>query len=185
MLHLICQIGSYWGCGLMIVMALFQAFRCRHLFNPCNVVNFDIVEDLTPTESESMFQKIVDVDGPKGEAAANMLFIMTLTCRLESACFVGMGLAAIGTLIIPVEERYPALLVFGLVGAVAMSVSLNHAGCLPCFGKNPFLTKAGKKESQKIVILWTLTHLGLWTGFIASLAARAEAKEAKGEYMMM
>lgn len=170
----IANVGSYVGCGLMIVMALFQAFQCRHLINPCNVVNFDIVEDLTPAESEEMFRKVVD--GPKASAAANMLFIMSLTCRLESACFVGMGLAAIGTLFIEAGDRYPALLVFGMVGLVAMSVSLNHGGCLPCFGKNPFLTDAGKKESMKIIILWTLTHAGLWTGFFASLQIKAQSK---------
>ena len=115
--------------------------------------------------------------GPKAPAAANMLYIMTLTSRLESACFIGMGMAAAWTLTLPFESRYPALFVFGMVGIIAMSVSLNHYGVLPFFGNNPFITDTGRDDALNIIILWTLTHAGLWTGFFGSRAAAQAGKD--------
>lgn len=174
------NIGTIVGCGLMVVMAVFQAFMCRHLFNPCNVTNFAIVKDITPTEAEQMFKKVAD-DGPN---AANALFIMSLTSRLESACFVGMGFAAIFTLAIPLEDRYAALFVFGMVGLVCLSVSMNHVGCLPFFGTNPFLTEDGKGEAKSICILWAMTHTGLWIAFVSSLALKAKANSSVAQGLM-
>merc|ERR1712232_83440 len=97
------------------------------MFNPCNVCNFAIVKDITQGQAEGMFKKVAD-ESPN---AANMMFIMSLTCRLESACFVGMGIAAACLFAVPLEERYAACLVMGIVGILCVSVSLNHSGCMP------------------------------------------------------
>merc|ERR1712232_1109480 len=169
------NIGTIAGCGVMILFGVFQAFVCRHMLNPCNVVNFEIVhKDITQDQAASMFKKVAD-EGPN---AANMMFIMSLTCRLESACFVGMGIAAACVFAAPLEERYTGLLVFGIVGLLCISVSLNHGGCLPFFGTNPFLTDAGKGEAKSIIGLWVVALSGVWTAFGASLKLKNKVSTA-------
>jgi len=124
-------------------------------------------ERLDDEDYNKMLQRAIDTAGEKTEAAADLIFMMTLEQRQSAYGMISMAAACIyGLTLDHWVGRRPLHFAFGVTAVLQLYVHLNHAG-VP-IGINNFVTRHGKLLSITFIFgMWIPIAICEWYSFVA------------------
>ena len=172
------SIVSNVGCGLLAAFFLLAIPSIGHYMDPCNAVNFpDVAGALTVGECYDLLNAAWKAaPQAKQGVAKELMAFFALVARIEAAVLMALGIGAVYTMTLKLEQRHPALFILGCASILASGVDLSSAG-LP-IGHNGMVTEKAKAGGLALAGLWLTAGTCIWIGFFASRAAAGKAKAA-------
>ena len=125
---------------------------------------------LTANEQLTMLDAAIDAaPHEKKTAAKDYIFLMLFEQRQGAICFTAVAAGAVYGLTLPLMERHPLHLVFGVIAVLMTLVNANHAG-IPFLGDHPKVSRNGKHVGIAFVPFWAAVAALNWTGFSSALS---------------
>lgn len=124
---------------------------------------------LTADEQLTMLDAAIDAGPPaKNTAAKDYVFLLLFEQRQGAICFAAVAAGAIYGLTLPLAERHPLHLVFGVIAVLMTLANANHAG-VPFLGHHPRVSRHGKNVGLAFTPFWAVAAVLHWSGFAGAV----------------
>ncbi len=108
------------------------------------------------------------VDSDKARATKDYIFLMLFEQRQGSLAFISLAVGAIYALTLPLLDRNPIHLVFGVMSVLFALVNANHAG-IRFLGNHPRVSTDGRNVGIVFAPFWAVAAVLNWMAFFGSL----------------